>query len=331
MKKQVTRALLFALLLALAPAGRTAEKKDKQKEAAALLARAVEVSNIRCEGCPPFRLRAGVRVAGLTSGQVDGSYLLVWASPHRWREEITFPGFSQLRVAGEGRLWRRRNLNYLPFQVEQLSQALTFVRRLKLETGESVKKIWEQQEDDSPVRCVELKPRKGLNRQLCLDSGAAVLRREDNKLWANEYADFGPLGERMFPRQLRVTEGDVSVLELQVQDLSVVTQPEQTLFARPEGLDIQEDCEDPKPAELLDMPVSTYAAPPLRVPPRGLVAIYGVIGTDGKLGDLHVLRSAGAEWDAFWLTRLRHSRYRPRVCNGVPVPEETILQFWPLR
>ena len=60
---------------------------------------------------------------------------------------------------------------------------------------------------------------------------------------------------------------------------------------------------------------------------RGKVKISFIIGTDGRLHKLVVLNSAGRAADSKAFDALRHWRYEPALCNGVPMEAEGTVEF----
>src|SRR4030042_2049882 len=107
------RTLQIPLLLGafVAPSALQA-RDDKRQAAEALLAKARELSDIRCEGCPPFRLVARVRFSLPNVVQSDGEYVLLWASHEQWREEMRFPDFTQQTYGSRLKVWRVRSISY---------------------------------------------------------------------------------------------------------------------------------------------------------------------------------------------------------------------------
>lgn len=325
MKKQVTQALLFALLLALPTAGVAAEKKDKQQEAAALLARAVEVSNIRCAGCPPFRLRARVRLTGLVEGPLEGSYLLVWIDPNKWHESITFPGFVQSIIGGNGKVWRERNVDYQPLRLFQLVQTLNFRSRLRPDPERKVEKTRDRQLSGVRARCAEMRIRGEMASEFCFESASGVLLREEDWNISYEYADYSAWENKLFPRTLRALEGGKLVVEFRVEELSPERSPDPSLFVVPSGAEAWDWCEDPEPPKRVQYAEPNYPEAARRAWVSGTVWIYAVISIDGVVRDAKVIQSAGPLLDESALVAVRRWLYRPATCAGVPVPTETIV------
>jgi len=79
-------------------------------------------------------------------------------------------------------------------------------------------------------------------------------------------------------------------------------------------------------AALPPKPLST-PVPALPKARRSKVKISFIIGTDGRLHKLVVLNSAGRAADSKAFNALRHWRYEPALCNGVPMEAEGTVEF----
>jgi hypothetical protein len=72
---------------------------DSNQSAADLIQQAISKMNIF--DLPAFEMKAHVQV--LNQGKpLEGSYSLLWNGPDQWREEITFPGYSEIQVEQNG-------------------------------------------------------------------------------------------------------------------------------------------------------------------------------------------------------------------------------------
>ena len=82
-------------------------------------------------------------------------------------------------------------------------------------------------------------------------------------------------------------------------------------------------CED------VQAPVALATPNPLLTPAgRGRsVTVSFIIGTDGHVHSPLILESAGIAGDRHVLDTVRHWRYRPATCNGVPTETEGKIEF----
>ena len=318
-------ALLATICLALAAQSSAAEKKDKQAEGRVLIERASELSDIRAPGSPPFRLKTSVRIVEDNKKTVEGSYLLLWASPSQWREEIVFPSFNQLRVVGEGKMWQVRNNLSLLLHVERLRKLLDLPGSLMLNPETKVKKIREHKRDGHQFRCIELGRKDYDPWKVCLASADGSLTLIERSISGYEYSDYKSVGEKQYPRMLRRVDREKTAVEVSVEQLGEERFSDQSPFTPPPGVQEWVWCENPEPARALEWGESNVQ---VSMSQRGWfpVAVYGVIGVDGRVHDITVLRSARPDIDARFLEQLRGARFEPKKCNGVSVEEERVFE-----
>jgi TonB family protein len=81
--------------------------------------------------------------------------------------------------------------------------------------------------------------------------------------------------------------------------------------------------------EQIQSPVALATPDPLAIPAgRGKrVRVSFIIGTDGHVHSPLILESAGYTGDRRVLDTVRHWRYRPATCNGVPTETEGKIEF----
>jgi hypothetical protein len=94
-----SRLLISLLTLPLVPCLSFAE--NKSHEAAALIERAKQLSDIRAEGSPPFRLKATIKIVADDGTSREGTYVEDWVSAETWRTEIAAGSFNQTEVEGQ--------------------------------------------------------------------------------------------------------------------------------------------------------------------------------------------------------------------------------------
>jgi len=82
-------------------------------------------------------------------------------------------------------------------------------------------------------------------------------------------------------------------------------------------------CGDVRPPEALVTP-----DPMLQVNDDDLhVRVSFIVGSDGLVHSPFILDSGGSEEDQLILRAVRHWRYRPALCNGVPANSEARVRF----
>src|SRR5277367_6802435 len=85
-------------------AGALCVAKDKSPEAADIIDRAAQLTDIRADGQPPFHLKAEFTYFA-EDRTIQGTYLEDWVSAKQWRREITGADIHKLDVAAETKLW----------------------------------------------------------------------------------------------------------------------------------------------------------------------------------------------------------------------------------
>ena len=321
--------LILAPLLAalLAPALATsAEKPNPQQEGAALLARAAEVSNIRSADAKPFRIRAGVSLFAVEAGNLEGSYSLVWSSPNRWREETTFPGFTQVRVAGDRKFWQARNVDHLPERIWEFQNLIDLMFRLRLQPKERIRKVYDSRKGGPALRCLELKAESGIERELCFDATLNTLVREKRARSEYAYDDYLGLGGRFFSKSMRFVRDGRALVELRIEELVEIPGVDDSTFTPPAGAQEWETCAEPEKPRVEKQVAPVYPDAARRSQITGEVVVYALIGTDGRLHNLKVLASTWPGFATPTLEAWQQARYKPQTCNGKPVPSETIIR-----
>jgi len=313
---------VICILMLLAPLA--VGKDKKQQEGEALLAKARELSDIRGADAVPFRLHSRVLLWTSCEERVEGGYSLIFASRNRWREEIQFSGFRQVRLRVGDRLWRSRNVIYQPVRIQALTRILDFAPSLKLMWNEQTKKLFDRTRDSTQVKCVELQAKKAVKQTICLDSSSGVVVSRESRFSAEEFSQYAPWLGKVFPRRIRVLEGGKPALEAFVDHLAQETLPDSSLFVPVIGAEEWPTCDDPKPPLALNIPEPLFPEHLRGTNAKVLVSI--VVGTDGKVARAGVLETPAPEFAAATTDMvLRAWRFRPAMCNGSAIPYEVYV------
>lgn len=302
-----------------------AAKDNKQQEAEALLAKARDLSDIRCEGCPAFQLVSRLRVLA-NEKQVEGSYRLVWISPESWRDEINLPGYSQVQVRGQGKVWRLRNLDHQPLRVYQLMELLNFAQRLKGHESDKARALKRRGRKGNDGNCLEVRRATYGDVEYCFGPEGTLAYEEDKGpvTSRHEYLDYMTWGDRRLPRVLRVLEGKTSAVECDVQEIGPPPSHAENMFVPPSGAQEWPTCENQEPPAL--MPGSLMdPTERLLTPGITLVSVYAVITSNGEVQNARVVRSAGPALDQVVMRSITRRHYRPSRCDKQAVPQETLI------
>lgn len=307
--------------------------KKKEAEALALLQKAHGLTDIRAEGSTPFRLEADFKFYGLAGGTTAGKYAMIWASPDQWREEISFPGFSQVRVGGKDRVWMYRNIQFRPLRVSQLYAALDVAESSALESDEKAKAFRQEKVNGELLDCVKTQtgdwPRK-----LCFDPGKGVLARESQANVTAEFENYTGFGSKLFPRTIRVLEDDEPAIAAEVTARATTEKPDAAMFVPPDGSLEWMTCVDPQPPKPIAEPEPPYPQSAKKRSVGGVEVAYIFIDVNGDIQHAAILKSIGPEFDETTLKTLQRAwKFKPATCNGVPVPIEVnvVVKFRLLR
>ena len=307
-------------------------KNDRQQQAEAYLARAHELSDIRCAACPPFRLKTRVqfyRRDQTTSTVEIGSYVLVWQSKLRWREELNFPNTHSVRWGLEGKLWREDSFEYPPLRVVQLEDLVSFPVRLLPLDGVMLNILPKKSTKGGSLPCVEKQIHRTSIGAQCFDSVSGALTQEAGSYGDYEYADLLTAGAKSFPRNLRALEEGKVAVQIDVEEIRTGTLLEDALFI-PSGKAVSEPVCDGgariELAKLIRMDRPSYPAAARAAGVQGIVGGFGVVGPDGKLHGLEIVHSLSPEVDAAALAAWRQWEYRPTFCQGLPTLVPTHLE-----
>jgi len=292
---------------------------DKVKEGKELLEQAENKSDIF--ELPPFEMKASIRIEN-QGKPLAGSYVFLWNSPDQWREEISFPSYSEVKVGGKGVIFLKRSTDFIPLRIAQLNLALSYGRlRLALKPEETIKQIHDRNVNGVKVTCVGIVDKNKRNREVCVERATGTLVRE------RPYVDGELLhvGGKLIPRFLSYRENGNSVAEVEVTELKTTEHMPASTFEPPVGAVSRPGCINPYGGSLVKA-----VAPPFypefdrRSHIGGTVAIYGVITADGVLRDPRIVSGLSPGLNKVSLDVVKQWRYEPYTCDGVATEVEAV-------
>lgn len=321
------RHLAIPVLACVAMASLAHEEQNASEE----FLKAAELTDIRSPGSAPFELDATVDIRGNNGKSIPGSYKLTWVSPTEWREELSFSGYSRVRVGGQEKYWQQRSLDYEPLQISELDDALDFVSSLRHE--QSPGKLKSRKNSGTLLGCSEgSNPGK---REYCFDGSESVLVLEDApnpvtnfQFW---YSDFQTFGQKRFPHKIEVKNDQSTYADFSVKRLTSIEKSATTDFVPPVGSSLWLTCPNPQKPHLIHQVNPVYPEQEKRAHHQGTVVIYALIVEDGSLTNLRVLESPSKALADAALAAARQWRYEPRRCpEGATRTETTLSIFFAL-
>jgi hypothetical protein len=169
---------------------------------------------------PSFEMKANLRIDN-NGKPLDGTYLLLWNGSERWREEINFPAYSEVRVGAKGVVFLKRNMDFIPLQIARLHSTLghgfgltgSFLG-LAPRPNETVKKVKDQKVNGVKVECVEITDHENHSREVCVDASTVTIVRQ--KPFFDK--EMMPIGTKLFPHFLSYVESGKSLVDIHVTD-----------------------------------------------------------------------------------------------------------------
>jgi TonB family protein len=314
----------LVLLLVIAASSMTASNDTKQ-QSKDLVEHAEEKSNILV--LPSFEMKASLRIDS-RGKPLDGAYTLLWNGPEQWREEISFPGYSEVQVGGKAVIFLKRSTDFIPLRIDQLHKALSYGRHPSAfihlapdPYAEAVKKIRERTVNGSKAVCAEVTDHEDHSREVCVDSSTGALFRQSPFL----DREMMPVGGKLFPRFLSYVEDGKPVAEVQVTELKVTEQLPSDAFAPPREAVSKPGCIDPSGGHLVKKVQPRYPEVERQAHTQGTVTMYAVIAKDGIPGQLRIVSSATPGLDKASLDAVEQWRYEPATCKGIAVDVETLV------
>lgn len=314
---------LIPLAISLLAGPSPAAGGDKP-EAAELARHAKEVSDLKAPGSPPFHLEAKLQLFRAGRPEIDGAFIIDWASREVWREELTLPGYQSLKVTHDEQSWGKHDGPYEPLLLHRIETGLGDYPG---ENPGPAGKVQERSEGGVRLTCSVKKTPDGKT-EYCVDAATGRLVLQSG-VFSFEYSDFLQVGAKWFPQAMRVLVGGKLVAEAQVAQISTTGNLSPSLFARPDdpGVIDLSDCKGGnfRPAASTYRPNPPYPPQLRQAREQGRVVVWAVVGADGRLYDLTIVHSAGADLDAVALDTMRQWRYSPASCKGTPIDVETEL------
>lgn len=318
------------VLLAFAGSAR-ASNSDVAAKGEALIQQAQDKTNIFA--LPSFRMDANVRIDNFGKS-LDGVYSLLWNGPDQWREEITFPGYSEIQVGGKGVVFLKRSVDVLPYRISQLETALGFssnfgVGRFNqaLMKDETVKSIRQEKLAGETAECIKIVSRNKNTREVCVDPTTGLVNRQKEGF---ADAEFAPIGSKVFPRSISLAKEGSRLVEIHITRFEAGQEFSPDRFSPPRGAVSADGCMNPlRGAKVKDVtPVYPQMAKIAHI--QGAVATEAVINKNGALQNLRIVSTDNPLLSQSALDAVKQWRYQPATCNGQPVEMETVIEvrYW---
>ena len=261
----------------------------------------------------------------------EGTYDLLWKSPTDWQDKLSIGDFSQVRTATVDKLFVSRSTPSLSLEGFQLLKLLEFPSFLRFSPDAKAQKLRERTRNGLRERTIEVAlPEQSPWKVISLDVSSPTPTRVEykNSHFGYQFENYVAFNGHQFPRTLTEFDSNKPLIQVQVQELTDATIDESSFNPSPDARWLHW-CSHPEHATPLDAGKVRSIPWPLR---NGAlerhVAIYGVIGTDGRWHNLAVVKSAGKEVDSYWMDGMLQERFSPARCGEVLVEQESVMEFY---
>jgi len=305
-----------------------------------------EQSDLREKGRAGFILTGNVRVWIRKDELADGRYAYVWTPDGRWREEVTLPGYKRTRIGNETQFSQMRTQNDENPAVFEFDQLVRESLAPNNESEDGFRKATIRTSGKIEIQCYGRET--GFKRfvNYCFDTKTNDLVEVSRgtgsaipwKFVWQEYANFQEWSGKRFPRLMRGYNGKRVVVEVQFDEIKPAPKLAADVFAPENGATDWAYCSGDSMWKLKDgARVPVYPDQALMHNTRGTVVLYVVIGEDGRVSHLNVIKSspfmygdfkpAGLDLNQSALAAVSQWRYEHTPsCQAVHGPKETFIE-----
>ncbi len=249
--------LLLAISSTLLPSMAFAGKKEV--EAASMVERARQLSDIRAEGSPPFRLTLNFKVTIDGGTSLEGTYKEIWASRDKWRRETSIGDLRRIEVSADQQRWLLESTTQISEPARNLP-SLTAVSRLQPGIW-LPDKIENRKVGEVVLRCIKAAPEVPVISMLgntrnnghedkspvvCFDpNGGAVAAEIDPRAGTScLFSNYQKFGEREFARSYQCAKDGRTILDGRIVELVVDASPDPASFTLAGGIKEKTNCAD---------------------------------------------------------------------------------------
>ena len=321
-------ALISCALIGISP---LSGKNDNKQEAEALFAKARELCEIRCEGCPPYQLRSRLRLH-VQNEIVEGSLDEYYVSNDHWRRVMQVPDWKLfvVEIKNNNSMHRASQAQYPTYIESRLHSLMHFAGLLKAKAKDGKISIRRTNAAGQPLTCI-IQKEKGFKTETCFDALngtlATVTEGNDDNSRTYEYSQYSSISGKQFPRLLRMKEQDRLFLEIEIEEINSQYEMRPALFIPPHDARSWKSCDNPTMPEAISKPEPRYSAEARAARVTGKVIVYVVVGPDGRAYNATPIRAEDLSLARNTLDTIeRHWQFKPATCDGSPVPRGILVE-----
>jgi hypothetical protein len=320
-----------------ASAGSDSPASVSEKDDTSLVKAAFDATNWDDAATMPFQLSAQVKLFDEHGKATDGQLTLLFAAQDRWREEINWFGGTTLQLVVGDRIWRK-GPDQATHPLLRLNTTLELYRWLGfiVDLGPiSTSRLKDVQ--GTSARCVDITFAATAHREICLDvkTGLPLRIKDETRELTILQGDYLPLGLKRFPHHIRYSVRGETLLELNIDSVTVLENPPPDAFRPPEQTGSMPWCLDEKgPQFVLGrspfpswMPASSNRSYEVLTvggrPTSEFSMVVFDVGSDGKVKGVKLYDRHGVVvQNDYAAGKLGGVIFHPAMCGGKAVEAE---------
>jgi len=283
-------------------------------QALALVMHAADTSNVRSPDVGAFRLRARARLYG--DQPIDADYLLVWAAPDQWREEISTGNDHAIRIGGRNTV-SIKNDSEQTQAIRSILRSLDVPAILYVKPNQTLSGVKNRNHDGNKVQCLSRAAKLSSKNELCFDAVTSVLVKNESGNSTTEFSKFAEFKGKQFPWLVTIFGGKKVYDLIEVEELTGIA-PDSSLFSADAQYKTVPGCEHPVVPTPIRLPDPEYPAQLRKSNPQ-LVKLSATVNETGGVEGISIVRSAGP-LDAYAINTVRTWKFAPATCGSVAVP-----------
>ena len=312
-----------AILLAVQLAMNTAVgASDKQSEGMDLIKHAIELTDL--QHAAPYHLRWTLTVLDDAVGKREGTDEVTFSSTERWRRNLHMTGYDEVAVFLGHNMYRTRSVAFTPpsLRVDHAGS----LRNLPEALAYKVLRVFNRKKDEVEARCVELQRSADSPGETtwCFDSRTGLpVERLGARGSRLEFRNYRPLGSKFVPGGIEVIAGGKQRAKAVLETVDSEIGDPVHGFEPPAGATVRVWCDNMAGLSLVSLPTIDIR-PDLRAR-KGLELKYELtVDAHGKVTNI-IPMAPNPFVDRIVIESLRSAQWNPAMCDGTPVPTDTLF------
>ena len=325
---------LYVTLILVGATPAHAQSLPSLDEATALLKKAIDATNLKGPGVPPFHLVAKIHYV-LDDKTADGMYEILYAASDRYRVQLELDGVGETDVAVGNKIYILRATPTMTYPFWSLQDFLWQPGWPFLGVRPKATRVYASTSGTEARPCLDAESEKPVIKQVCFDpaSNAVVsihvggnpqVGDPKHVGFESDLDDFVDFRPARYPRRLH-KQFFREIIDATVEKLVPVDKFADDAFTPPPNAQVRDWCASPVLGKAARPPTPTmhFIDPWLEM--KDFMAIYLLVSRDGNVKNIlmiHPSNNAGA--NAWFGGATKIARFVTHTCDGKAVEYETV-------